>query len=44
MAFEPGDSDELDFAMDVVGESVGNPEPTMAVLRRLRDAAREEGC
>jgi len=30
MMFEPGDSDELDFAM--------------AVLRRLREAAREEGC
>lgn len=44
MRFEIGDSDELDFAMDVVGESVGDPEPTITVLRRLRDAAREEGC
>ena len=43
MIFEPGDSDELDFAMDMVRKSVGDPEPTMAVLRRLRDAAREEG-
>ena len=44
MRFELGDSDELDFAMDMVRKSVGDRGPTMAVLRRLRDAAREEEC
>ena len=44
MRFEPGDSDELDFVIDVIEKSVGDPEPTMAVLRRFRDAAKEEGC